>query len=828
MFSWIANLFSSGPFMPHGQCYLWIPSLLWLHFWSDLLIGTAYVGISILLYVLVRKIRLPFSPVFIAFGLFIGLCGGTHFMEVWTIWNPDYWLSGAVKAATAVASVATAIGLVYVKPQIEEVVHAARLSEERRVRLESTNAELAGLYEKLKRLDKQKTDFFANVSHELRTPLALILGPAQQLLADETLGTEHKRQAEGINRAAKLLLKQVNDLLDVAKLEAGGMRQRYAELDLVPWVRALAAQFQLRAEQRGLGFEVETPVALTAQVDPDMIERAVINLLSNAFKFTPAGGQVRLELSEDEQHFRLSVADTGPGVPTAEREAVFERFTQVDGSATRQHGGTGLGLAIVKDFVELHGGTVGLDDAPRGGALFTLRVPRLAPSGSAVETRAERGAASRAALEGAIEELAVTAGAAPVPARPGAPERPQVLVVEDNADMRHFVREVLSPRYEVLEAADGQAGLDEARALRPDLIVTDMMMPGMSGEELVQALRDDRTFDAVPILLLTAKADDELRVRVLREGAQDFLAKPFLPDELSARASNLIAAKRAGDALRRQLTSASTDLEALAEEVALRNRQLQTALDVADVAREQAERASEVKGCFLGLVSHELRTPLTALQLNLQLLGRTRPLPEGAETKLARLLDATRRMADLVEGLLEYTRLESGRMVVRYQSLELAELVGTTVAEYQALPSAKPVDVVFEPPARALDELECDPRLLRVLLCNLISNALKFTEQGQVTVRLAQREESRVIEVQDTGVGIPLEDQARMFLPFEQLEPVQRKSTPGVGLGLALVKEIADALCGRVELESRPGQGSTFRVILPGRRPAGEPGILEA
>src|SRR5687768_6525843 len=147
---WLSNLLEKGSyFMPHGHCYLWIPSLLWLHVLSDALIGIAYLGISLLLYLLVRKIRLPFSPVFIAFGLFIGLCGMTHFMSVWTVWNPDYLVDGIVKAATAAASVATAIGLLYVKPQIEAVVHAARLSEERRTRLETANAELQALYRKV-------------------------------------------------------------------------------------------------------------------------------------------------------------------------------------------------------------------------------------------------------------------------------------------------------------------------------------------------------------------------------------------------------------------------------------------------------------------------------------------------------------------------------------------------------------------------------------------------------------------------------------------------------------------------------------------------------
>ena len=180
-------------FMPHGHCYLWIPSLLWLHVVSDVLIGVAYIGIALLLLGLVRRLRLPFSPVFLSFGLFIALCGGTHFMEVWNVWQPDYWLAGFLKAGIALASVATAIGLLVVKPRIELVTEAARVSEERRIRLESAHAELEFVHGRLKEADAFRSRFFANVSHELRTPLALIVGPARKLQEAENLTAAQRR-----------------------------------------------------------------------------------------------------------------------------------------------------------------------------------------------------------------------------------------------------------------------------------------------------------------------------------------------------------------------------------------------------------------------------------------------------------------------------------------------------------------------------------------------------------------------------------------------------------------------------------------------------------
>jgi signal transduction histidine kinase len=816
---WLSEaLEKSNYFMPHGHCYLWLPGLLWLHVGSDVLIGTAYLGISVILYVLVRKIRLPFSPVFIAFGLFIGLCGITHFMKVWTVWHPDYLIDGLIKAATAAASVATAIGLFYVKPQVEEVVDTARLSEERRIRLESAHAELESLYNKVKELDVLRMQFFANVSHELRTPLALILGPAERLLADSALTPDQRRQLERISSNGKTLLKQVNDLLDVARLDAGKMQIRYARLDMAAMCRRIASQFELAAEQRQLHFRLAAPASLTVVADPDMLERVLINLLSNAFKFTPAGGQVLVELHGGNDEFSFSVADSGSGIEPDQRALIFERFRQADGGATRLRGGTGLGLAIVKDFVDLHHGRIEVGEREGGGAIFTVHMPASAPGAAELQDAAPAAApASQVALEGTLHQLDAEFGNAaatqPWPALPG---RPSVLVVEDNPDMNRFVAETLSEQYNVITACDGQEGLHSALALHPDLIVTDIMMPRMSGDQLVEAVRARSELKAVPVLLLTARADDALRIKLLQGGAQDYLTKPFLPQELRARAANLVAIKRAGDALRMELSSASGDVDVLAQELAERHRQLQTALAATAAARAQAERATEVKSLFLSMASHELRTPLSAIQMNTQLLQRyddTNASP-SARTRVERVARATRQMQALVEGLLEYTRVEAGPSSAYIEPVDTVALAQEVVESHLHI-TPSTVRLVLDPPPPDLPVFGTDPHLLRVLLSNLVSNALKFTRQGTVSVRLSEAGGERVFEVHDTGIGIPAADIPRMFLPFEQLEPVRRKSIPGFGLGLALVKHIVDALGGRLEVSSEVGAGSVFRVRLP-------------
>ncbi|MES2888596.1 MAG: ATP-binding protein [Pseudomonadota bacterium] len=829
--SWSEMLERSHYFMPHGHCYLWLPSLLWLHVVSDLLIGTAYLGISVILYLLVRTIRLPFSPLFVAFGLFIGLCGLTHFMNIWVVWHPDYVLDGFIKAATATASVATAIGLFYAKPQVVALAHTARLSEERRVALEQTHAALETAYDKIKQLDELKSQFFANVSHELRTPLTLILGPTEQLLSGaEALTPQQQRQLQSVHRNGQILLRQVNELLDVAKLEVGQMQVHWVRLDVAGWLRAIGERFEVAAEQRRLRYTLELPASLMACADFDLLERVVVNLLANAFKLTPAGGAVRLILEEGGDEFRVHVEDTGPGIEPSQHEVIFERFRQAADAATRPHGGTGLGLAIAKDLVELHGGRIGVASKPGEGARFTVHLPVAAPVGVAVgvASGAPDSAAPSVALEGALHALALHAPgrsvAGTASAWPSVPdtERPSVLLVEDNHDMREFVAHTLSTECQVTTAVDGQDGMALALQQAPDLIITDVMMPRMSGEQLVRAVRARRELDPVPILLLTAKTDDALKVQLLESGAQDYLAKPFLPQELQARAANLIAMKRAGDTLRQELSHASGDVESMAKMLAAKHHQLQGALDAMAVARDQAQQASLVKSEFLGLVSHELRTPLSTIQMNAQLMERD---PVGGEQaaalkpRLSRLLRASHQMSTLIDGLLEYTRAESGRVrthAVHFEPMALAQEV--LDAQRDSVPAG--VRLVLEPPQGGVPLLWSDPRLLRVVLDNLVSNALKFTRQGEVVVRLGVgADATHWFEVADTGIGMSEADLPRIFQPFEQLEPIRHKSVRGVGLGLALVKNLLDALGGRIAVRSALGEGSTFTLTvspLPG------------
>ncbi len=847
----LQNLLVANGFIPHGHCYLWKPALVSLHLVSDMLIGLSYVAISATLAYLVYKARrdIPFDWVFLAFGAFIVACGATHFMEVWTLWTPTYWLAGEFKLITAVASVTTALVLPPLVPQVLVLLETVKVSQERKLKLESANTELETLYEKLKEIDELKTQFFANVSHELRTPLALILGPTQKLLAGDALTSEQRHDLELIDSNARILLKQVNDLLDISKLEANKMSMRYAEVDLAQLVRLSAANFNALAQEQKIAFVVETPQSFPAQVDSEKIQRVLLNLLSNAFKFTPPGGRVRCVVSavtkagEKDVSAVITVEDSGAGVPLELREVIFERFRQGEESSTRRFGGTGLGLAIVKDFVQLHGGTIAVGEASEGGASFRVELPIVAPKDMAVSTLTSE---SMDVEEVVYPMLAQLRQAESSPVRETTDseltfdQRPLVLVVEDNPQMNLFIVEALSSEYRVATAFNGQEGLDLATQLLPDLILSDMMMPLLSGEQLLREIRNRKQLDAIPFVVLTAKADDEKRVKLLLAGAQDYLMKPFSLQELRSRIGNLIAMKRTRDFLQHELDSQTQDLAALAAELALHKRKLQI------IARE-AQEANRMKDEFLAVLSHELRTPINAILGWAQLL-RTRQLNEATRAKALETIERNARMqTQMIEDLLDVSRIIRGNLQLKIASVNLKGVIEAALDAVRPAAAAKAIELesCLE---SSVGAIAGDSDRIQQIVWNLLSNAIKFTpEGGRVEVKLekVQIEDLRLqiedespnsnpksntskisnlksaityaqIQVSDNGIGINPDFLPYVFDRFRQADSSYTRTHGGLGLGLAIVRHLVELHGGTVSVHSAgEGQGATFIVKLP-------------
>ena len=454
----------------------------------------------------------------------------------------------------------------------EKIAQSAELSRK--------NGELQAALERLRELDGYKTRFFANVSHELRTPLALILGPVDQLLKEGGGLSERELFRLGaIQHNARALLQQVNNLLDLARIDAERMPMAYVQANVVALLRETVAGFEAAAEDRNITLLLRGEQELYADVDRAKFVRVLSNLVSNAFKFAPSGGRIVCAAERlPRGRILISVQDNGPGVSEDLKRQIFDRFTQ--GSEGIGAGGSGLGLSIVKEFVELHRGSVVVLDAPGGGALFQVEIPVRAPEGAFVRSAGAADAAvSRELLAPSLPELTL-----PVETRFD-PGKPRVLVAEDNPDLRLFLYDVLSDEYNVILREDGESAYLAAVADPPDLIITDLMMPRWDGERFVKALGELADFPHVPVLVLSARADDSLRENLLEHLVQDFLTKPFSAQELRARARNLVTMKRSVDILQKELNSQASDMLELTAGLVASRKSLQdslTALQVLD------------------------------------------------------------------------------------------------------------------------------------------------------------------------------------------------------------------------------------------------------
>jgi signal transduction histidine kinase/class 3 adenylate cyclase len=403
-------------------------------------------------------------------------------------------------------------------------------------------------------LDKQKTLLFQNISHEFRTPLTLILGPLHSSLdnGQDQYTPITAAQTQIMLRNAKRLLRLINQLLDLSKLEAGKMKVKARKTNLVRLLRQVSCSFESLAARHQVQFDcVSSSETVEVYFDQEKIEKVFYNLLSNAFKVTGPGGKIRVAITTTDTEARVRVTDTGRGIPADQLPFIFERFRQVDGSSTREFEGTGIGLSIVKEYVDLHRGTIEVESEMNLGTSFVIAIPLGKEHFSSDEITGHKildmiEAGEEFDEEDAIRDPAVTPEEWIIRDEPEtmtpvlSEDAETILIVEDNQDMRSYIRQVLQPFFYLEEAADGEEGLRKARELKPDLILSDVMMPKMDGYEMIRALAaDPRTVD-IPIIVLTAKASEDMKIEGLREGAHDFLSKPFNPKELLARISNLI------------------------------------------------------------------------------------------------------------------------------------------------------------------------------------------------------------------------------------------------------------------------------------------------
>ncbi|MGH2386656.1 MAG: ATP-binding protein [Chloroflexota bacterium] len=445
--------------------------------------------------------------------------------------------------------------------QIAAAIADGRAHEEERRRAEA-----------LAELDRAKTTFFSNISHELRTPLTLALGPVEEVLAGagDALGPADRERLEIAHRNHLRLLKLVNTLLDFARIEAGRAEAAYEPTDLAALTADLAGVFRSAVESAGLRLVVDCPpLPALVYVDHGMWDKIVLNLLSNAVKYT-FEGEIAVTLRAAEDSVSLEVRDTGTGIPAEELPHLFERFYRVRGAHARTHEGTGIGLALVEELIRLHGGTIRAASAPGAGSVFTVTIPTGTahlPPDQLGASRVEQTVAHSSVpyVEEVLRWLPEPRQSEHGEPRPEPAEGGRVLLADDNADMRAYLSRLLGARYTVESVADGAAALAAAREHPPDLLLTDVMMPGLDGIALLHALRVDPRTAALPVILLSARAGEEARVEGLEAGANDYLVKPFSARELIASVDAQIVRARLYEAEQRARAEAEAVRQHLSE-----------------------------------------------------------------------------------------------------------------------------------------------------------------------------------------------------------------------------------------------------------------------
>ena len=445
--------------------------------------------------------------------------------------------------------------LIQEKQALEQIV------QQRTKEIEEKNRQLEEQSEKLWEMDRVKSRFFANISHEFRTPLTLITGPLEQMLSESRLPGDEKNLRLMLHNSHRLL-NLINQLLDLSRFESGKMMLRTGKQNVISFLKSIAAAFESLADQKNIDL-IFSPGQdnITLYFDVEKLEKVIVNLLANAFKFTPEGGKVILNAAKEPAKnaefsrgfLKISVSDTGIGIPADKLPHIFDRFYRAGSPDEHRYRGTGIGLALVKELVKLHRGKITVHSIEGEGTEFTVLLPLGKEHLQAEEIMAEENLPGYdlqyiPSIKPGVYDEELDGGEAEEPAlesaEPGARKKDLILVVEDNPEVRSYIKDSLQPQYTVMEAGDGEDGIRKAKKVIPDLIISDVMMPKVDGCELCRLLKDEIKTSHIPIILLTAKASEESMARGLETGADDYIIKPFNTRLLLTRIKNLIDLRR--------------------------------------------------------------------------------------------------------------------------------------------------------------------------------------------------------------------------------------------------------------------------------------------
>jgi signal transduction histidine kinase len=705
-----------------------------------------------------------------------------------------------------------------------------------RFELDANRAQLEENNQKLKELDELKGRFFANISHELRTPLTLMISPLETILTRYKTSLDpgavdllQTMQGNGLR-----LLKLINDLLDLVKLESGVLKVHREPVRLEPFIQGLASPARQLAAKQKVDLVVNVAPEIDAvMIDRDKFEKIVTNLQFNALKFTPSGGRVELKLTREGQDLVLRVSDTGIGIAAKDMPKMFSRFFQVDSSSQRKYQGVGIGLALVKELTELHGGTVGVDSVEGKGTTFTIRMPyleadpALATAGrdlpgagagpvSGDAAGAENGVATPGSVSSAewlsnlYHRANLFAGTAPdkttaprpAPAAQNGRHEYTALIADDQPDMLKFISSELAHHYNIVPVTDGQEAVEQAAICQPDVVLLDMMMPRKDGIQACREIRASPATQSVPVILITAHVDEETKLKALKAGASDFLPKPFSTTELHVRVRNLAEFYD----YQRRLARQNVELETAIEKLKETESQL-----------VQSEKLASLGRLSAGII-HEINNPLNFVTTGLfTLRGKARLIPDGERDDYAEILkdveDGIIRVKSIVTDLRTFTHPGG----VGGDEVLVADVVNSALRLLsQEWRDRVEVRLDLAPGQTILGEKN---KLIQVLV-NLLQNSLdavaaKRYQGERPRIEIIGRVEnegqlSRLI-VRDNGEGIDSAVLDKVFDPFFTTKDVGQ----GMGLGLSICYRIVRDFGGQISVRSERGVTTEFALEFP-------------
>jgi signal transduction histidine kinase len=695
-----------------------------------------------------------------------------------------------------------------------------------RFELSQNRQELEETNQKLVEMDRIKSRFFANISHELRTPLTLLLAPLQTLIQERGSALEPEMrqlllimQSNGVR-----LLKLINDLLDLVRLESGKMEVKRERVAIEAFLFGLANAVRKSAEDRGVRLEViSDPAISTVLTDSDKLERILLNLLFNALKFTPAGGKVEVKAKRENGELVLEVSDTGTGISEEQLPFIFDRFWQADTSSQRKYGGVGIGLALVKELVEIQDGKVTVTSTVGKGTEFTVRLPyqewdpqasqMLEAVGSFAQTAAPlvppetngsgdawlRNLNRQAEFYPSMTSLRETIRPVETSVHRG---QPRVLIADDEPDMLKYLKSQLSVNFQVIEAVDGQQAVEKANQFLPDVIVCDMMMPEKNGLEVCRELRERISTRSIPILLLTARADEETKLTALSAGANDFITKPFSMTELGVRLKNLF------------------DTHTLQQELARQNQVLEATIEQlkeTEVQLVHSEKLASLGRMSAGII-HEINNPLNFAKTALYVLRiMAESLSENEKTEFRDVLQDMAEGIDRISSIVSDLRTFTQPHLTQLEQVSVVEVVNSAL---RLLSNEWETKVRIEKEIPETQTIWANRNQIIQVLVNLLQNALQALEKkhcsetgATIWLRGIEKNGESLVIVRDNGEGIASENLQKIFDPFFTTKDVGE----GMGLGLSICYRIINQHGGRIQVQSERGAYSEFTLHFPQR-----------